>query len=279
MVTVFGILNLTEDSFFDESRRLDPAGAVTAAIEMLRVGSDVVDVGPAASHPDARPVSPADEIRRIAPLLDALSDQMHRVSIDSFQPETQRYALKRGVGYLNDIRDFLTLRSIPILLRRTAGWWLCTQRSGMASPPAPVTFDPKTRSTRLCGSSRRGFPPCDGAGVAADRLILDPGMGFFLSPAPETSLHVLSNLQKLKSALGLPLLVSVSRKSFLGATVGLPVKDLGPASLAAELHAIGNGADYVRTHAPGDLRSAITFSETLAKFRSRDARDRGLDHA
>ncbi|VCZ64780.1 sul1_33_AJ564903 [Escherichia coli] len=61
-----------------------PAGAVTAAIEMLRVGSDVVDVGPAASHPDARPVSPADEIRRIAPLLDALSDQMHRVSIDSF---------------------------------------------------------------------------------------------------------------------------------------------------------------------------------------------------
>ncbi|WP_212750260.1 dihydropteroate synthase, partial [Acinetobacter baumannii] len=95
-----------EDSFFDESRRLDPAGAVTAAIEMLRVGSDVVDVGPAASHPDARPVSPADEIRRIAPLLDALSDQMHRVSIDSFQPETQRYALKRGVGYLNDIQGF-----------------------------------------------------------------------------------------------------------------------------------------------------------------------------
>ena len=79
MVTVFGILNLTEDSFFDESRRLDPAGAVTAAIEMLRVGSDVVDVGPAASHPDARPVSPADEIRRIAPLLDALSDQMHQL--------------------------------------------------------------------------------------------------------------------------------------------------------------------------------------------------------
>ncbi len=255
-----------------------PAGAVTAAIEMLRVGSDVVDVGPAASHPDARPVSPADEIRRIAPLLDALSDQMHRVSIDSFQPETQRYALKRGVGYLNDIQDFLTLRSIPILLRRTAGWWLCTQRSGMASPPAPVTFDPKTRSTRLCGSSRRGFPPCDGAGSLPTGSSSIRGWDF-LEPAPETSLHVLSNLQKLKSALGLPLLVSVSRKSFLGATVGLPVKDLGPASLAAELHAIGNGADYVRTHAPGDLRSAITFSETLAKFRSRDARDRGLDHA
>lgn len=165
MVTVFGILNLTEDSFFDESRRLDPAGAVTAAIEMLRVGSDVVDVGPAASHPDARPVSPADEIRRIAPLLDALSDQMHRVSIDSFQPETQRYALKRGVGYLNDIQGFPDPALYPDIAEADCRLVVMhsAQRDGIATR-APVTFDPKTRSTRLCGSSRRGFPPCDGAG-------------------------------------------------------------------------------------------------------------------
>ena len=222
-----------------------------------------MDVGPAASHPDARPVSPADEIRRIAPLLDALSDQMHRVSIDSFQPETQRYALKRGVGYLNDIQGFPDPALYPDIAEADCRLVVMhsAQRDGIVR-----FFEARVSALRR-------------SGVAADRLILDPGMGFFLSPAPETSLHVLSNLQKLKSALGLPLLVSVSRKSFLGATVGLPVKDLGPASLAAELHAIGNGADYVRTHAPGDLRSAITFSETLAKFRSRDARDRGLDHA
>ncbi len=167
MVTVFGILNLTEDSFFDESRRLRPRrrchrGDRNAA----RVGSDVVDVGPAASHPDARPVSPADEIRRIAPLLDALSDQMHRVSIDSFQPETQRYALKRGVGYLNDIQGFPDPALYPDIAEADCRLVVMhsAQRDGMASPPAPVTFDPKTRSTRLCGSSRRGFPPCDGAG-------------------------------------------------------------------------------------------------------------------
>ncbi len=215
MVTVFGILNLTEDSFFDESRRLDPAGAVTAAIEMLRVGSDVVDVGPAASHPDARPVSPADEIRRIAPLLDALSDQMHRVSIDSFQPETQRYALKRGVGYLNDIRDFLTLRSIPILLRRTDCRLVVmhsAQRDGIATRTGHLR--PEDALDEIVRFFEARVSALRRSGVAADRLILDPGMGFFLSPAPETSLHVLSNLQKLKSALGLPLLVSVSRKSF-----------------------------------------------------------------
>jgi dihydropteroate synthase type 1 len=280
MVTVFGILNLTEDSFFDESRRLDPAGAVTAAIEMLRgIGSDVVDVGPAASHPDARPVSPADEIRRIAPLLDALSDQMHRVSIDSFQPETQRYALKRGVGYLNDIQGFPDPALYPDIAEADCRLVVMhsAQRDGIATRTGHLR--PEDALDEIVRFFEARVSALRRSGVAADRLILDPGMGFFLSPAPETSLHVLSNLQKLKSALGLPLLVSVSRKSFLGATVGLPVKDLGPASLAAELHAIGNGADYVRTHAPGDLRSAITFSETLAKFRSRDARDRGLDHA
>jgi dihydropteroate synthase type 1 len=279
MVTVFGILNLTEDSFFDESRRLDPAGAVTAAIEMLRVGSDVVDVGPAASHPDARPVSPADEIRRIAPLLDALSDQMHRVSIDSFQPETQRYALKRGVGYLNDIQGFPDPALYPDIAEADCRLVVMhsAQRDGIATRTGHLR--PEDALDEIVRFFEARVSALRRSRVAADRLILDPGMGFFLSPAPETSLHVLSNLQKLKSALGLPLLVSVSRKSFLGATVGLPVKDLGPASLAAELHAIGNGADYVRTHAPGDLRSAITFSETLAKFRSRDARDRGLDHA
>ncbi|WFF21462.1 dihydropteroate synthase (plasmid) [Klebsiella pneumoniae] len=192
---------------------------------MLRVGSDVVDVGPAASHPDARPVSPADEIRRIAPLLDALSDQMHRVSIDSFQPETQRYALKRGVGYLNDIQDFLTLRSIPILLEADCRLVVMhsAQRDGIATRTGHLRpedaldeivrfFEARVSALRRSGSRRPAHPRS--------------GDGIFLEPAPETSLHVLSNLQKLKSALGLPLLVSVSRKSFLGATVGLPVKDL-----------------------------------------------------
>ncbi|MFP4910642.1 dihydropteroate synthase [Providencia hangzhouensis] len=133
---------------------------------------------------------------------------------------------------------------------RLGGYALRAQRDGIATRAGHLS--PKTRSTRLCGSSRRGLPRR--SGVAADRLILNPGMGFFLSPAPETSLHVLSNLQKLKSALGLPLLVSVSRKSFLGATVGLPVKDLGASEPCGRIHAIGNGADYIP--APTRWRSA-----------------------
>ncbi len=187
--------------------------------------------------------------------------------------------VERGVGYLNDIQGFPDPALYPDIAEADCRLVVMhsAQRDGIATRTGHLR--PEDALDEIVRFFEARVSALRRSGVAADRLILDPGMGFFLSPAPETSLHVLSNLQKLKSALGLPLLVSLSRKSFLGATVGLPVKDLGPASLAAELHAIGNGADYVRTHAPGDLRSAITFSETLAKFRSRDARDRGLDHA
>lgn len=178
MVTVFGILNLTEDSFFDESRRLNPAGAVTAAIEMLRVGSDVVDVGPAASHPDARPVSPADEIRRIAPLLDALSDQMHRVSIDSFQPETQRYALKRGVGYLNDIQGFPDPALYPDIAEADCRLVVMhsAQRDGIATRTGHLR--PEDALDEIVRFFEARVSALRRSGVAADRLILDPGMDF-----------------------------------------------------------------------------------------------------
>ncbi len=220
---------------------------------MLRVGSDVVDVGPAASHPDARPVSPADEIRRIAPLLDALSDQMHRVSIDSFQPETQRYALKRGVGYLNDIQGFPDPALYPDIAEADCRLVVMhsAQRDGIATRTGHLR--PEDALDEIVRFFEARVSALRRSGVAADRLILDPGMGFFLSPAPETSLHVLSNLQKLKSALGLPLLVSVSRKSFLGATVGLPKKDLGQRALRRNFT---RSAMALTTSAPTRRRSA-----------------------
>lgn len=182
MVTVFGILNLTEDSFFDESRRLDPAGAVTAAIEMLRVGSDVVDVGPAASHPDARPVSPADEIRRIAPLLDALSDQMHRVSIDSFQPETQRYALKRGVGYLNDIQGFPDPALYPDIAEADCRLVVMhsAQRDGIATRTGHLR--PEDALDEIVRFFEARVSALRRSGVAADRLHPRSGDGIFLEP-------------------------------------------------------------------------------------------------
>ncbi|VCZ88143.1 sul1_32_EF592571 [Klebsiella pneumoniae] len=211
-----------------------------------------MDVGPAASHPDARPVSPADEIRRIAPLLDALSDQMHRVSIDSFQPETQRYALKRGVGYLNDIQGFPDPALYPdiaeadcrLVVMHSAQRDGIATRTGHLRPEDALDEIVRFFEARVSALRRSGSLPTGSSSIRG---------WDFLEPAPETSLHVLSNLQKLKSALGLPLLVSVSRKSFLGATVGLPVKDLVQRALRRNFT---RSAMALTTSAPTRRRSA-----------------------
>ena len=102
------------------------------------------------------------------------------------------------------------------------------------------------------------------AGIARERLILDPGMGFFLSSRPEASLRVLAGLDRLKRAFGLPVLVSVSRKSFLRAIIGREAaSELGAATLAAELYAAEKGADYIRTHDPGALADALKVMAAL----------------
>jgi dihydropteroate synthase type 2 len=97
------------------------------------------------------------------------------------------------------------------------------------------------------------------AGVARDRIIIDPGMGLFVGTRPEVSLMVLRRLPQLKSAFGLPLLISLSRKSFLRKLVGRPIAEIGPGSLAAELYAALHGADMIRTHEPKPLRDALTI--------------------
>ena len=101
------------------------------------------------------------------------------------------------------------------------------------------------------------------AGIARARMIIDPGMGFFLGTDPRTSFTVLGNLAQLKARFGLPILVSVSRKSFLRRLTGRDVQSSGAVSLAAELFAIRQGADYIRTHAPGALRDALLLDKAL----------------
>jgi dihydropteroate synthase type 2 len=174
----------------------------------------------------------------------------------------QRWALRQKVAYLNDIEGFADPALYPDLAASPAKLIVMhsVQQRGAATridvPPGEIMdrivrfFD--TRLTAL-----------ETAGVARDRLILDPGMGFFLGTDPQTSLTVLRRLPELKSRFSLPLLVSVSRKSFLRALTGRSAADAGAVSLAAELYAVRQGADYIRTHAPGPLRDALLLGRAL----------------
>ncbi len=202
------------------------------------------------------------EIRRLADVIDQLVAEGIPVSVDSYQPATQRFAAARGAAYLNDIQGF----DDPAQYEELAGTGCrlivmhSVQRRG---PATKVRTDP----TRVCRGIEEFFADrlaaLEAAGISRDRLVIDPGLGYFLGSSPEPSIRTLAGLERLKARFDLPVLVSPSRKSFLRTLTGSDVSGIGPATLAAELYAARSGADYVRTHDVAALRDALTVFEAL----------------
>jgi dihydropteroate synthase type 2 len=266
---LFGIVNITEDSFSDGGRYLDPSAAIAHARALVTAGAQVIDLGAAASNVDAQPVSAAEEIRRLDPVITALASEGTAISVDSFLPEVQRFAIDSGVAFLNDIQGFpdpsfypeLAAASCRVVVMHAVQGRGRAQRMELA---ADEVWD------RIRYFFVERLAALERGGVARERLVLDPGMGFFLSNRPEASLRVLTRLGCLKRDFGLPVLVSVSRKSFLRAITGRAfASEIGAATLAAELYAAEMGADYIRTHDPGALRDALKI---MAALRSEAAR-------
>lgn len=259
---IFGIVNITPDSFSDGGAFLAPDNAIAHGQALLDVGADTLDLGPASSHPDAAPVPPEEEIRRLAPVLRALKQRGASLSVDSFQPETQRFALAEGVDFLNDIEGFARPEMHPELAASQCRLVVMhsVQRRG---PATRVRTDAAALVDGILEFFHHRLATLEAAGVARERLVVDPGMGFFLGQGPEPSLAVLQCLPEIKQALGRPLLVSVSRKSFLGTLTGRPAAARGAATLAAELFAAAQGADYLRTHDASALRDALLVQQHL----------------
>jgi dihydropteroate synthase type 2 len=241
---ILGILNITTDSFSDGGKYIDPAAALEHAHGLIADGADILDIGAASSHPDAATVSPETEIARLAAVIPALKAKGYALSIDSFHLEVQRWALEQGVDYLNDIHGFPDAAIYPVLAASNAKLIVmhAVQDRGLATR---VDVAPSEIMGRIMRFFESRIAALTVAGIARDRLILDPGMGFFLGTDPQTSLTVLEKLPDLSRAFDLPLLVSVSRKSFLKA-----LACEGDPSAAAESWAVRQGAAYIRTHAP-----------------------------
>lgn len=262
MTALFGILNITADSFSDGGRFLDPAAALAQGRALISGGADVLDIGAASSHPDASAVGAETESARLARVVPALMAEGVAVSVDSFEPEVQRWALRQGVRWLNDIHGFPDAALYPELADSACGLIVmhAVQAQGIATR---VDVPPRAIMGRMFDFFDARVAALEGAGVARARLVLDPGMGFFLGTDPETSLEALRRLPELKARYGLPVLVSVSRKSFIRALAGRSAADAGAATLAAELFAAARGADYIRTHDPRALRDAIIVLRAL----------------
>ena len=258
-----GIVNITEDSFSDGGCYLDPSDAIAHARALLAAGAQVIDLGAAASNVDAQPVGAAEEIRRLDPVIAGLAADGIEISVDSFLPEVQRFAIARGVAFLNDIQGFpdpsfyseLAAASCRLVVMHAV------QGRGRAQRVELAAEEVWGRIYDFFGERMAAL---ERAGIARERVILDPGMGFFLSNQPEASLRVLTGLGRLKRDFGLPVLISVSRKSFLREITGrASAVETGAATLAAEIYAVEIGADYIRTHDPGALADALKIMAAL----------------
>jgi dihydropteroate synthase type 2 len=262
---LLGIVNLTEDSFSDGGRYLAPAAALAHARQLAADGADILDLGAAASNPSAKAVPAAEEIRRLEPVVRALIAEGHTVSIDSFSSATQCWALQAGVHYLNDIHGLadpsiyprLAAASAKLIVMHMVGEGVATREKG----------DPATIWERILAFFEKRLAALEGAGIDRARLILDPGMGLFLGAGAQVSLTVLAQLGRLKTVFGLPVMVSVSRKSFLRTLAAREASQAGAATLAAELWAAEQGVDFIRTHDAAALKDALTVRGALVAAR------------
>ncbi|HEB53344.1 MAG TPA: dihydropteroate synthase [bacterium] len=261
---IFGIVNVTRDSFSDGGRYLSPDQALAHADGLRADGADVLDLGAESTHPDSEDVAADEEIRRLEPVVAALVGDGASVSVDTTKAEVMRAMLALGVDWLNDVNGFrdqdalAAAAAAPPQVRFVV--MFSRSRGPRADRGAAGAGDLFAELREFFDERRRAFAA---VGVGADRLVFDPGMGFFLGRDASPSLFVLRQLDQLTRDYG-ELLVSVSRKSFLGEVTDSPVGQRGPATLAAELWAARRGARWIRTHDVRALRDACRVEAAIA---------------
>lgn len=261
---ILAILNVTRDSFSDGGRYLEPAPAVAHARQLVADGADLIDVGAESTHPDAEDVPAEEEVRRLTPVVQALRAEHIRVSVDTYKPAVMRTVLALGVEVINDVTALRDPEAVAVLRDHDTRVILMHSTSaGARAERSAATLSPADIVQHIVGFFRRRIAELESAGIARERLILDPGMGLFLGPDPLLSVAMLRNLDRLKS-LGLPVCVSTSRKGFIGELLGdathrRPVGERGAGTLATELWAAHAGADFIRTHDVRALRDGLAI--------------------
>ena len=256
-----GVLNVTPDSFSDGGRFLDPAAAIAHARQMMEEGADLIDVGAESSRPGAAAVVSADEeLRRLLPVLQGLRDLP--LSVDTVKPEVMRVALAEGAAMINDIN---ALRAPGALAAVAAGdTAVCLMH--MQGNPATMQLHPSYADVvaEVQAFLRERIDSARAAGIAAERIVIDPGFGF--GKTLEHNLELLRHLREF-AALGVPVLAGWSRKGSLGRITGKPAADRLAPSIAAALIAAQNGASILRVHDVAATRDALSVLAAVEKNR------------
>ena len=252
---VMGILNVTPDSFSDGGCYLDVQRAVAHTKLMVEAGATLVDIGGESSRPGASPVSVDEELARVIPVIRAIVDTVDvLISVDTYKAEVARQALKTGAHLVNDITALhCDTAMASVVASMEAGLILMHMKGTPRTMQQSPQYDDVV--SEVCTSLQESIEIAEAQGVAAERIIIDPGIGF--GKTTEHNLELLKRLAEFR-ALNKPLLVGTSRKSFIGNVLGLPVTERVEGTAATVCWAIAHGADIVRVHdVNANVRAAL----------------------
>lgn len=260
---VMGIVNLTPDSFSGDGVVGDVDRAIGHARQQFEAGADILDIGAESSRPGAIPTPEGEELRRLLPVLKAVTGWGVPVSVDTYKPAVMRAALEAGTTMINDITGMVQ----PDALSAVAGSDCAVCLMHMQGEPGTMQQTPHYRDVvaEVRFFLAEAVARCRQAGIADERLVLDPGFGF-----GKTLDHNLSLFRALTAAGvdNLPILVGVSRKSILGAITGRPVEQREAASVAAALLAAQKGAKIIRVHDVAATRDALAVWSAIEQGNS-----------
>ena len=250
---VMGILNITPDSFSDAGQYQHLESALSRAEQMIADGADILDIGGESSRPGAPPLPLREELQRVMPVLYALRDCGKPLSVDTYKPEVMREAILAGADMINDINGFRAPGAIEAVQGSDCA--LCIMH--MQNVPETMQQQPQYEDVvrEVIAFLRERVDTMVAAGIASERLCVDPGFGF--GKTVEQNYALLRATRQLRSELGLPVLAGLSRKSMVGAVTGRPVGQRLAGSIAGALAAVAQGAEIIRVHDVAETVDAL----------------------
>jgi dihydropteroate synthase len=260
-VLVMGVINVAPDSFFPASRMLSPHVAMECAQRMVADGADIIDIGGESSRPGSDSISAEEELERVLPAIEKIHAECDVVlSVDTTKADVAREALARGASVINDIS---ALRADPNMATVAAERGAYVVLMHMQGTPRTMQTTPQygDATAEVLGFLEERVREATRRGIPRDHLFIDPGIGF--GKRLEHNLALLRGIDRF-AATGLPVLVGVSRKSFLGELLDLPASDLLEGTLAAQAVAVASGADILRVH---DVREGRRVADTARCLR------------
>lgn len=256
---VMGILNVTPDSFSDGGRFSGFSRAIEHAMAMIEAGAGIIDVGGESTRPGAQAVGESDEIRRVVPIVESLAALTSvPISVDTSKAGVIRAALRAGAAMINDVRALRDEGVLEAAAEGSSAICLMHMQGEPRTMQADPHYDDVVVEVRDFLQERVGA--CESAGIARDRIVIDPGIGF--GKRIEHNLRLLAALPEL-AELRLPILIGVSRKSMLGTLLDRPVEQRLAGGLAVTAAAVLAGASIVRVHDVAETVDAVKIATAL----------------